>query len=614
MTPIHNPILPGFNPDPSIVRVGNDFYLATSTFEWYPGVQIWHSRDLAQWRLVTRPLAERRLLDMTGVPSSGGIWAPCLSYNRGLFYLVFTTVHVWKGEAQHDIGTFKDSPNFVVTAQQIDGPWSEPIALHSRGFDPSLFHDADGRSWLASMEWDYRGTPSFFSGILLQEFDTTSGSLIGPVHSIFTGTRLDCTEGPHLYRRNDWYYLMVAEGGTSYEHAITVARSRSLTGPYEVHPSRPFISGFESYDRDVDALHQAVQDSAGLGFPVRKSALPPGFYQRPQKAGHGSMCAVTGNQWALVHLCGRPIPGTTACPLGRETSIQRVLWRDDDWPYVVDGSGTPVQIAQSTTGFTGVPAGDQSNPTSGHSQDAQAMVAANHVVSDHFRGARLHPTFRWLRSPIESDRSLTARPGFLRLIGRESPVSTFRQTVIATAATAAAYVVETGLEFAPDSFQQMAGLMVRYDERNQYYLRVSQGDAGKRTLGIVVIASGRVSLPLTTEIALPAGPVRLGLVSRGAIGQFYLLQADAPPDWYREPNEAGADPVGDGLDMLLLSDERVWPMGFSGTFVGMACHDMTGGGIAADFSHFRYEPIPYETEGMLATLARSTSSGSTVKP
>ena len=129
----------------------------------------------------------------------------------------------------------------------------------------------------------------------------------------------------------------------------------------------------------MDTLHRAVQDSAGLGFPVRTSALPPGFYQRPQKAGHGSMCAVGGNEWALVHLCGRPIPGTTACPLGRETSIQRVLWRDDDWPYVVDDSGAPVQIAQSTTGFTGVSAVDRPDRESDRSEDAAVMVAADHV-------------------------------------------------------------------------------------------------------------------------------------------------------------------------------------------------------------------------------------------
>ena len=138
MPSIVNPILPGFNPDPSILRVGDDYYIATSTFEWYPGVQIHHSKDLANWDLVTRPLNRKAQLDMRGDPDSCGVWAPCLTHDGTKFWLVYTDV-------KRKDGSYKDTHNYIVHAQSIEGPWSDPIYINSSGFDPSLFHDDDGR-------------------------------------------------------------------------------------------------------------------------------------------------------------------------------------------------------------------------------------------------------------------------------------------------------------------------------------------------------------------------------------------------------------------------------------------------------------------------------------
>ncbi|MDD1451493.1 family 43 glycosylhydrolase [Sphingomonas sp. H160509] len=155
---IRNPILPGFNPDPSIVRVGDDYYVATSTFEWYPGVQIHHSRDLANWRLVTRPLNRASQLDMRGNPDSCGVWAPDLSHANGRFHLIYTDVKRY-GQTTIDGArgaSLRDFHNYWVTAEHIDGPWSDPVHLNSSGFDPALFHDDDGRSWLLNMLWDHR--------------------------------------------------------------------------------------------------------------------------------------------------------------------------------------------------------------------------------------------------------------------------------------------------------------------------------------------------------------------------------------------------------------------------------------------------------------------------
>jgi len=155
MALIRNPILPGFNPDPSILRVGDDYYIATSTFEWFPGVQIHHSKDLANWELVTRPLNRKAQLDMRGDPDSCGVWAPCLTHDGEKFWLVYTDV-------KRKDGSFKDAHNYIVTADKIEGPWSDPVYVNSSGFDPSLFHDDDGKKYFVNMSWDHRRRPLLF--------------------------------------------------------------------------------------------------------------------------------------------------------------------------------------------------------------------------------------------------------------------------------------------------------------------------------------------------------------------------------------------------------------------------------------------------------------------
>jgi xylan 1,4-beta-xylosidase len=313
---IRNPILPGFNPDPSICRVGDDYYIAVSTFEWYPGVQIHHSKDLVNWELVCRPLTRASQLDMRGNPCSCGIWAPCLSYADGQFWLVYTDVKRYDGN-------FKDSHNFIVTAPSITGPWSEPMFANSSGFDPSLFHDDDGRKWFVNMVWNYRtasigGNPRTpaFDGILLQEWDAKAGKLVGPIKNIYRGTELGLVEGPHLYKRNGWYYLTTAEGGTSYNHAVTMARSRKLDGPYETHP-----------------LEHPITSKDHLDAPL-------------QRAGHGQIIETPDGAFYHTHLCGRPLPGTQRTPLGRETAIQKMVWKDD-WLYLEGGGVVPQVVVPS---------------------------------------------------------------------------------------------------------------------------------------------------------------------------------------------------------------------------------------------------------------------------
>ena len=204
---IQNPILTGFHPDPSICRNGEDYYIAVSTFEWFPGVGIYHSKDLKNWRLVSRPLNRISQLNMMGNPDSGGIWAPALSYSDGKFWLIYTDVKVTDGQ-------WKDCHNYLVTCDTIDGEWSEPIHMNSSGFDPSLFHDGDGRKYFVNMMWDHRTNSHPFYGIVLQEYNPKEEKLTGKKEVIFKGTDVRLTEAPHLYKINGYYYLLTAEGGT----------------------------------------------------------------------------------------------------------------------------------------------------------------------------------------------------------------------------------------------------------------------------------------------------------------------------------------------------------------------------------------------------------------
>lgn len=190
---IMNPVLKGFNPDPSMCRVGDDYYIATSTFEWFPGVQIHHSKDLVNWQLISQPLDRVELLDMRGNPDSGGVWAPQLSYHDGKFWLIYSDVKVTGG-------AWKDVYNYLTTCDTIDGEWSEPIYLNSSGFDPSLYHDEDGRKYLLNMMWDPRPDKHEFYGIVMQEYNHEQKELIGKPEVIYKGTEWGLVEAPHLYK------------------------------------------------------------------------------------------------------------------------------------------------------------------------------------------------------------------------------------------------------------------------------------------------------------------------------------------------------------------------------------------------------------------------------
>jgi xylan 1,4-beta-xylosidase len=526
---IKNPILRGFNPDPSILRVGTDYYIATSTFEWFPGVQIHHSKDLVNWRMIKRPLERVSQLDMLGNPDSGGVWAPCLSYCDGVFHLIYSNVRKWKGDP------YKIVDNYLVTAPSIEGPWSEPVYLNSSGFDPSLFHDEDGRKWLVSMEWDHRNDAAErmrFTGILLQEYSPSEKKLVGPVTKIFEGTDIGLVEGPHLYRLKGYYYLLTAEGGTEYTHAVSMARSRSIDGPYDIHPENPLVTSVSNPELAL------------------------------QKAGHGSLVETQNGEWYLAHLCGRPIDGKH-CILGRETALQKCVWRDDDWIYLASGTSDPEVNVPA-------PEGLDPEPTS-----TQAW-------NGFFSTDQLDINFQSLRRPVSEDwLSLSERPGWLRLKGDEPTVSCFRQSLIARRVQAFHTETSTELDFQPESFKQMAGLIAYYDTENHYYLRVSHDEKTGRGLNIIRTAAAAGGEILEEDIPLPdEGTVHLKVSIQTTDVRFaYSIDGES---W----NEIG--PV---LESAVLSDDFNH-LGFTGAFVGLCAQDQVTKGHPADFKYFKYLEFP----------------------
>lgn len=526
-----NPILPGFNPDPSICRAGDEYFIATSTFEWYPGVQIHRSKDLVTWDLACRPLNRASQLDMRGNPDSGGIWAPCLSYADGRFWLVYTDV-------KRLDGNFKDAHNYIVTAPSIEGPWSDPVHVSSHGFDPSLFHDDDGRKWYLVLQWNHisnsvGGHPRHpaFDGILLQEWSESDG-LIGKPKRIFSGSPHGLSEGPHLHKRNGWYYLTVAEGGTGYNHAVTMARSRSIDGPYELHPQTHLITAKDNPDWAL------------------------------QRAGHGQIVETLDGQVYHTHLCSRPLPGRFS-PLGRETAIQKCVWREDDWLYLEDG-GTLPQIDVPGLGA--------------------AIARPPQKIERDFTGASLPQEFQWLRTPLP-ERLFTLTGSALRLIGRESVGSWYEQSLVARRQEHLTYRAETVLSaFDPETYQQAAGLTTYYNRHKFHFLAVSWSEQTGRCLTLLSCPGdwpdGKLSFP-AEPVAIGDGPVELAVDVDGLRQQFFWRQQGG-----------GWQAFGPELDAGVISDEggRGEHGSFTGAFVGMLAFDITGHGKTADFSRFSYAP------------------------
>ena len=526
---ISNPVIPGFNPDPSIVRVGEDYYLACSTFEWYPGVAIYHSKDLVNWELITFPLNEERLLDMRGVPDSCGVWAPCLSYDDGKFYLVYSNVKSFDG-------IWKDTPNYLTTAESIHGPWSDPVYLGSEGFDGSMFHDVDGRKWYLSMIVDHR-EGLFFGGIILKEYSTTFQRCIGETYKIFEGTELGKTEGPHIYMHNGWYYLLTAEGGTEYGHAVTITRSKDIKGPYKVHPKNPILTAAHNLDHPI------------------------------QRSGHGDLVWDEEGECYLFFLGSRPLDGHRACVLGRETCIEKVEWGEgeDDWPTIEEGRLPKIEL--DIKGLT----------QSGN---------RNELINFNEEPLSIH--YQSLRQAVDSSWCIWDRDnGRLLLRGRDSLSSCFDQSLLARRVQSFNIEYEVSLIFEPDHFQQMAGVVCYYNTGHHLYIHC----AGEEDVDKKVI---EVNAMVNFELKRLIEPIQINQSDELKIRVHW--QQDKIKASY-QLNDSDFLDLDFTFGAHVLSDDFVREGGqryrpaFTGSMIGIACQDLSGEGKSAAFNYLKYTEL-----------------------
>lgn len=540
---IQNPVLPGFNSDPSIIRVEDTYYIATSTFEWYPGVRIHASKDMVHWNLVTNVLDRLELLDMKGNPSSGGIWAPDLSYADGKFWLIYTDVKITDG-------AFKDMTNYLTTAENIEGPWSAPIRVNGVGFDASLFHDQDGRKYLVQQTWDHREYHHPFDGITLTEFDTDTMKLKPETaRTIFEGTDVKLVEGPHLYQINGEYYLFAAEGGTVFTHQEVVARSKSLDEKsFVVEPDGPFLTNFDTP------------------------------YSYLQKQGHGALVDTPGGEWYYASLTARPWNRDTESStdprgwstLGRETSIQKVEWDEAGWPRVVGGHGGQT--------FVEAP------------KDAILTEApADHSQHDEFTDAKLDMNWNTLRVPF-SDEFGSTGDGSLKLIGRGSLVNYHDLSLIARRWQAFYFDAETKVKFDPFSYQSMAGLTNYYNHSHWSWIFITKNDDGQSVIEVAENKGGQRNGTYTSylkddAIVIPEGTEYVWFKTKVRKESYTYEYSFNGTDWTEVPVV---------LDAAVLSDDYVvqsYGGFFTGAYVGLAAVDYSGYDTTAEFDYFDYKEL-----------------------
>ncbi|UQZ33483.1 glycoside hydrolase 43 family protein [Paenibacillus sp. PK3_47] len=282
-----NPVLPGFYPDPSITRAGDDYYLVCSSFEYFPGVPVFHSRDLIHWKQIGHVLDRISQLDIRSCGSSDGIYAPAIRYHAGIFYMITTDV--------------RGRGNFYVTAADPAGPWSDPVAVPYGGIDPSLMFDDDGRVYVTAQQG-----AGYDSHIIQYEIDAATGTALSEPVVIWTGDGGPWLEGPHLYKINGLYYIMAASGGTAKEHREIIGRSTSPYGPFEQLP-------------------EPILTHRGIEHPI-------------QYLGHADLIEGPGGNWWAVFL-GVRLTDQGYSVLGRETFLAPVNWTEDGWPVIDNNEG-----------------------------------------------------------------------------------------------------------------------------------------------------------------------------------------------------------------------------------------------------------------------------------
>jgi alpha-N-arabinofuranosidase len=509
-----NPILPGCYPDPSICRVGDDYYLVTSTFEYYPGLPIFHSRDLIHWHQIGHVLNRPSQLPLEGIRSSGGLYAPTIRFSRGVFYVINTLVD----------GNTK-AGNFIVTASDPAGPWSEPYWLESApGFDPSLFFDDDGRVWYAGNRMAVHSQYEGHTEIWLQELDLGAMRLIGEPQVLWDGAVKGAVwaEAPHIYKIQGCYYLFTAEGGTAHHHAVSVARSERITGPYEANRGNPILT------------HRHL----GLDYPIVGT-------------GHADLVETQSGEWWMVLLAMRPYGGYFY-NLGRETFLVPVRW-EEGWPIVSPGTGRV----------------EFSYPVPDLPEQRWPVAPA----CDHFDAPTLALQWNFLRTPHDEFWSLSERPGYLRL--RLRPERLSEQTTPSFVGRRQQHIhfaAQAALEFTPQTGQECAGLALVQNNEFHFCLVVTRGV--ETVVRLIKRAHGIEEM--LAEQPITAGKLYFKVEGIEQAYSFYV--ATEPGIWHT---------IAENVDGRILSTPVAG--GFVGAYIGMyASSNGQRSTNNADFDWFEY--------------------------
>ncbi|MFL7870984.1 MAG: glycoside hydrolase family 43 protein [Anaerolineales bacterium] len=460
----HNPILPGCYPDPSICRVDEDYYLVTSTFEYFPGLPIFHSRDLIHWEQIGHVLDRPSQLDLDEIRPSGGLYAPTIRHHNGTFYVINTLVDGKTGNG-----------NFVVTATQPQGPWSEPYWLDADGIDPSLFFDDDGNCWYVGTRLNEKGYYTGHTEIFLRELDLENMKLVGKETVLWDGAvkGVVWAEAPHIYKVDRWYYLLIAEGGTAHHHSVTVARSKNITGPYEGNRGNPILT------------HRHL----GLDYPIVGT-------------GHADLVETQNGEWWAVLLAMRPYGGYYY-NLGRETFLVPVRW-EDGFPIFSPGTGR-VEFEYPAPNLP-------------------EHVYPSPLARDDFNDTTLAYHWNFLRTPREDFYSLTERKGFLRL--RLQPQQLTEQSnpsFVGRRQQHINFTAQTEFEFTPQA-GECAGLVLI--QNNDFHFRFVVMHDNENIIRLIKRSNGKDEIIATQTL-----PVNRYTLKVSAHGQDYSFYFSTDGQW-----------------------------------------------------------------------------------
>ena len=450
-----NPVISGFHPDPSVCRVGEDYYLVNSSNSYFPGIPIFHSKDLIHWEQIGHCLTRESQIPLGMANLSAGIWAPTIRYNKGTFYVISTNM---------DAGG-----HFIVTSKNPAGPWSEPIWIEKNGIDPSLFFDEDGKCYFTRNGDDDEGR----KGIILYEINPSNGKKLSKTSLIHKGVFDPHVEGPHIYKTGDFYYLLMAEGGTHIGHMMTIARSKTLKGPYQNCPDNPILTHREK------------------------------LFEHIQGVGHGDFVQDHKGSWWVVFLGFRNHWGFPAKHnLGRETFLAPVTWKNN-WPVINGGNPIKEQMDIPTL---------------------PQVILEKKPIRDEFSEQKLNFTWNFIRDPSIEEWSLTDKKGWLTLKGTQVTLdSILSPAFIGRRQQHHWSRFSTMIDFAPISDNEESGLTIYASEKYHFdfFIRLVND---KRSLMIRRVVDDINYIAKT--IMLEEGPVKIEIHSNPWAYEYFYSQGD----------------------------------------------------------------------------------------